>query len=192
MPLRLVNQVSDKKLKYFLGITEIIAFIIAIILIIAMNSYANVVASRVSSLIVVFIVVLSFFSSMYGPVVGGLTGFLGIVCGYALKDVGITFGEAIAMMIFGVMVGLFASDYKIRDGEFGRKQIALFISMESLASIVSLVFVKPFIEYIFYDIDLYSGLWDGTKNAVIVSIPVNFGIAIILFVVNVFYKNSKS
>jgi len=184
--------VSRKILKYKLDISEVIAFIIAMGLLLGINYYLSNHAGRQSNNIVIFAIVLSFFAAMYGPFVGGIAGFLGIISAYTLRSNIVQYPTAFAMLVFGYIIGRYAAEYKIRDGKFERKQITLFVTMECIASLTSFVFVKPFIEYLIYDTDLYAALWEGMKNAVIVSIPVNFALAIFLFVINVFYKNSKS
>jgi len=184
--------VSKKGLKYKLDISEVIAFILAMILLIAINHYLSNYSDKQSNDIIIFAIVLSFFSAMFGPFVGGLTGFLGIISAYNLRSNAVQYPTAIAMMAFGYIIGRYANEYKIRDGRFEKKQITLFVTMECIASLTAFVFIKPFVEYVISDINLYDALWDGLKNAIIVSIPVSFALAILLFVINVFYKNSKS
>lgn len=183
---------NDKKLRYKLDTAEIVAFIFALFIIIEMNKYVLQFVKKPTNIILVFIIILSCFSALFGPYVGGITGFLGVICGYSFNGIDVPFGEAFAMLVFGVIVGHFAYVYKVRDGGFGKKQIAIFMLIECIASTVSLVFIKPFIEYMFYDVELFDALWDGMVKSAVVSLPINFVLAIFLFLVNAFHNSTKS
>jgi len=192
--LRLVNLVNNysSKLKYKLGVSEIVALVIAVGLIMLLSSYAKDVVKVENDQFIVFIVILSFFSALYGPIVGIFVGFLGVVCGLAIHGIPVPFGDAIAMGVFGGLIGQFAGDYMIRDGGFGRRQIILFLSMQGIACILSLVLIKPFFDYLFYNKDLFRAMYSGIRGSVIVAIPINFALAILFYVINAFYINAKS
>ena len=94
--------------------------------------------------------VLAMLAAMFGPVVGGLIGFIG----HTLID--LSWGGApwwswvIASAFVGVAVGLVSNKLKIRDGEFGKKDIVLFILINVIAHVVAWIGVAPVLDILIY------------------------------------------
>ena len=70
--------------------------------------------------------VLAFLAAVFGPVVGGIIGLLGHALGDALFYGGVWWSWVFPDAVFGIIVGLFAAKYKVKEGSFGGKEIGLF------------------------------------------------------------------
>ena len=79
--------------------------------------------------------VLAFFSAIFGPIVGGAIGLIG----HALGDA-----------VFGIIVGLFAAKYKVKEGSFGRKEIGLFNLVQVVANALAWILVAPVLDIVIY------------------------------------------
>ena len=90
--------------------------------------------------------VLALLAAMYGPVAGGLIGFIG----HTLID--LSWGGSpwwswvIASAFVGVVVGLFSKKLNLQEGEFGKKQAALFALANIVAHLLAWVLVAPVLD----------------------------------------------
>lgn len=94
--------------------------------------------------------VLAFFSAVYGPVVGGIIGLLGHALGDALFYGSIWWSWVFPEAVFGIIVGLFAAKYKVKEGGFGGKEIAMFNIMQVIGNAVAWIVVAPVLDIVIY------------------------------------------
>ncbi len=94
--------------------------------------------------------VLAFFAAVYGPVVGGAIGLLGHALGDAIFYSSVWWSWVVPEGVFAVIVGLFAAKYKIKEGGFGGKQIALFNVVQVIANAVAWIVVAPVLDIVIY------------------------------------------
>ena len=62
---------------------------------------------------------LAFLAAVFGPVVGGIVGLLGHAIGDALFYGSVWWSWVFPDAVFGIIVGLFAAKYKVKEGSFG-------------------------------------------------------------------------
>ena len=64
---------------------------------------------------------LAFLAAVFGPVVGGIVGLLGHALGDALFYGSVWWSWVFPDAVFGLLIGLFAAKYAIKDGGFDKK-----------------------------------------------------------------------
>ena len=90
--------------------------------------------------------VLAFFSAIFGPVVGGAIGLIGHAVFYGSVWWSWVFPDA----VFGIIVGLFAAKYKVKEGSFGGKEIGLFNIVQVVANALAWILVAPVLDIVIY------------------------------------------
>lgn len=93
---------------------------------------------------------LAFLSAVYGPVVGCIVGFLGHALGDAFFYGGVWWSWVFPEAIFAIIVGLAAKKYKITEGDFTGKQIALFNITQVIANAVAWILAAPVLDIVIY------------------------------------------
>lgn len=118
--------------------------------------------------------VLAFFAAVFGPVVGGIVGFLGHALGDALFYGSVWWSWVFPEAVFGVIVGLFAAKYKIKEGGFGGKEIAMFNVVQVIANVIAWGLVAPVLDIVIYaepaNKVFTQGVTAGILNIVIIGI----------------------
>lgn len=94
--------------------------------------------------------VLAFFSAVYGPIVGGIVGLLGHALGDALFYGSIWWSWVFPEAVFGIIVGLFFAKYKVKEGGFGGKEIAMFNIMQAIGNAAAWIVVAPVLDIVIY------------------------------------------
>ena len=115
---------------------------------------------------------LAFLAAVFGPVVGGIVGLLGHALGDALfyGSVCWVFPDA----VFGLLIGLFAAKYAIKDGGFYKKAIILFNVVQVIANALAWVLVAPVLDILIYAEPaakvFAQGFWAFLGNIIVVGI----------------------
>jgi energy-coupling factor transport system substrate-specific component len=93
---------------------------------------------------------LAFLAAVFGPVVGGIVGLLGHALGDALFYGSVWWSWVLPDAIFGILVGIFAKKYQIKEGGFGGKQILLFNVVQVVANALAWILVAPVLDILIY------------------------------------------
>ena len=94
--------------------------------------------------------VLAFFSAIFGPVVCGSIGLIGQALGDALFYGIVWWSWVFPDAVFGIIVGLFAAKYKVKEGSFGGKEIGLFNIVQVVANALAWILVAPVLDIVIY------------------------------------------
>lgn len=93
---------------------------------------------------------LAFFAAVFGPVVGGIIGLLGHALGDALFYGSVWWSWVFPDAILGIIIGLFAAKFAIKEGGFDKKAIVLFNVVQVLANAVSWIVLAPVLDIVIY------------------------------------------
>jgi energy-coupling factor transport system substrate-specific component len=93
---------------------------------------------------------LAFLAAVFGPIVGGIVGLLGHALGDALFYGSVWWSWVFPDAIFGILVGIFAKKYQIKEGGFGGKQILLFNVVQVVANALAWILVAPVLDILIY------------------------------------------
>ena len=111
---------------------------------------------------------------VFGPVVGGIVGLLGHAIGDALFYGSVWWSWVFPDAVFGILVGLFAAKYAIKDGGFEKKQIVLFNVVQVVANLAAWVIVAPVLDIVIYaepaNKVFAQGAWACLGNVIIIGI----------------------
>ena len=94
--------------------------------------------------------VLAFFSAIFGPVVGGAIGLIGHALCDAVFYGSVWWSWVFPDAVFGIIVGLFAAKYKVKEGSFGGKEIGLFNIVQVVANALAWILVAPVLDIVIY------------------------------------------
>lgn len=96
------------------------------------------------------VALLGFLSAIFGPVVGCAVGLLGHAIGDAAQYGSIWWSWVFPEGLCGLLIGLFASKYKIEEGGFGVKKIVLFNVVQVIANAVAWILAAPILDILVY------------------------------------------
>lgn len=117
---------------------------------------------------------LAFLAAVFGPIVGGAVGLIGHALGDALFYGSIWWSWVFPDAVFGLLIGLFAAKFAIKDGGFGGKQIALFNGIQVVANLIAWVVVAPVLDILIYaepaDKVFAQGFWACLGNVLIIAV----------------------
>lgn len=94
--------------------------------------------------------VLTFLAAVFGPLVGGIVGLLGHALGDAMFYGSVWWSWVFPDAVFGIIVGLFAKKYKIKEGGFDGKAIVLFNVVQIVANAIAWILVAPVLDILIY------------------------------------------
>ena len=94
--------------------------------------------------------VLAFFSAIFGPVVGGAIGLIGHALGDAVFYGSVWWSWVFPDGLFGIIVGLFAAKYAIKEGGFTGKSIVLFNVVQVIANALAWIVLAPVLDILIY------------------------------------------
>ena len=93
---------------------------------------------------------LAFLAAVFGPVVGGVVGLIGHALGDALFYGSVWWSWVFPDAICGILVGIFAAKYAIKDGDFNKKAIALFEIVQVIGNAIAWILVAPLLDILIY------------------------------------------
>ena len=93
---------------------------------------------------------LAFLAAVFGPVVGGIVGLLGHALGDALFYGSVWWSWVFPDAVFGLLIGLFAAKYAIKDGGFDKKAIILFNVVQVIANALAWILIAPVLDILIY------------------------------------------
>jgi len=184
---------NKNKLKYKIGTTEIIALVLLVGVTILLKRcfFGVVIESSVTVEHLLFLSLLSVFSGLFGVLVGCLGGYISIISSYLLCGNAYGFVTAVAIAVFGYMIGRFANVYLVRDGELTTKKIGFYAAMNCIACIVSLVYIMPLLGMVFYDLDLIEVTRKGIVETAFFSVFINPVLTFLMYLINRFFSKGK-
>jgi len=94
--------------------------------------------------------VLAFFAAVFGPIVGCAIGFIGHALGDAIFYGSVWWSWVIPDALSGLLVGLFANKFAVREGGFDIKRIVLFNVVQIVANAVSWCLAAPVLDILIY------------------------------------------
>lgn len=117
---------------------------------------------------------LAFLAAVFGPVVGGVVGLLGHALGDALFYGSIWWSWVIPEAVFGVIVGVFANKFAIKDGGFDGKAVVLFNVVQVIGNAIAWILVAPLLDIVIYaepaNKVFAQGFWAFLGNIIIAGI----------------------
>ena len=96
------------------------------------------------------VAVLTFFSAVFGPIVGGAIGLIGHALGDAIFYGSIYWSWVFPDALFGILMGVFAAKFAIKDGGFDGKAIALFNVVQVIANALAWILLAPVLDMPIY------------------------------------------
>ena len=96
------------------------------------------------------VAVLTFFSAVFGPIVGGAIGLIGHALGDAIFYGSIYWSWVFPDALFGILMGVFAAKFAIKDGGFDGKAIALFNVVQVIANALAWILLAPVLDILIY------------------------------------------
>ena len=93
---------------------------------------------------------LAFFAAVFGPVAGGIIGLLGHALGDALFYGSVWWSWVFPDALFGIIMGLFATKFAIKEGNFNKKNTILFNVVQVIANLVAWGALAPALDILIY------------------------------------------
>lgn len=160
------------KLKF--GIKEVVAIGIGTALFVALTEVQIPLGFIPNTALQPRAALLAFLAAVFGPVVGGVVGLLGHALGDALFYGSVWWSWVFPEAVFGIMVGIFANKYAIKDGGFDRKAIILFNLVQVIANGIAWILVAPILDIVVYaepaNKVFAQGFWAFLGNIIIIGI----------------------
>lgn len=117
---------------------------------------------------------MAFLAAVFGPIVGGIVGLLGHALGDALFYGSVWWSWVFPEAVVGIVVGLFAAKFAIKDGGFATKEIVLFNVVQIIANAVAWIVVAPLLDIVIYAEPaskvFAQGAWAFLGNIIIIGI----------------------
>ena len=155
------NEREDFVMKMKFGIKEVVATGIGTALFVALTEVQIPLGFIPNTALQPRAALLAFLAAVFGPVVGGIVGLLGHAIGDALFYGSVWWSWVFPDAVFGILVGLFAAKYAIKDGGFEKKQIVLFNVVQVVANLAAWVIVAPVLDIVIYAEPANKGICTG-------------------------------
>ena len=120
------------------------------------------------------VALLAFMAGVFGPIVGGVVGLLGHALGDALFYGTIWWSWAAPEAVVGILIGLFAKKYAIKDGGFAVKEIVLFNVVQVITHALAWILAAPVLDVVMnkepWNKVIAQGAWAFLGNIIITGI----------------------
>lgn len=120
------------------------------------------------------VALLTFFAAVFGPVVGGVIGLIGHALGDALFYGSVWWSWVLPEAVVGIIVGMFAKQFDIKDGGFDKKAMVLFNVMQVIANAAAWIAAAPVLDVVIYaepsNKVFVQGFWVFLGNIIVVGI----------------------
>lgn len=147
----LIKQESFSMVGKKFGIKEVVAIGIGTALFVALTQVQIPLGFIPNTALQPRAALLAFLAAVFGPIVGGVVGLLGHALGDAMFYGSIWWSWVFPDAVFGIIVGLFASKYKIKEGGFVDKlPIILFNVIQLAANAVAWIILAPVLDIAVY------------------------------------------
>lgn len=117
---------------------------------------------------------LAFLAAVFGPIVGGAVGLLGHALGDAFFYGSVWWSWVFPDAVFGIIVGLFATKFAIKEGGFDGKKIGLFNVIQVVANALAWIVCAPILDIVIYaepaNKVFAQGFWACLGNVIIIAI----------------------
>ena len=117
---------------------------------------------------------MGFLAAVFGPIVGGIVGLLGHALGDALFYGSVWWSWVFPEAVVGIVIGLFAKKFAIKDGGFATKEIVLFNIVQIVANAAAWIVVAPLLDIVIYaepaNKVFAQGAWAFLGNIIIIGI----------------------
>lgn len=137
---------NEKKSKF--GIKEVVAIGIGTALFVALTEVQIPLGFIPNTALQPRAALLAFFAGVFGPIVGGVVGFLGHALGDAFFYGSIWWSWVIPEAVVGIVIGLFAKKFAIKDGGFATKEIILFNVVQVIANALAWILAAPVLDIV--------------------------------------------
>ncbi len=124
-------------------------------------------------------IVTATFAMLSGPIVGGLVGFLGYIMSKLLSGQVYFLGWAIANMIVGIGIGIYAEGYGLREGCFKGGKVALFNMIQLIANGGAFLLLYPLAEMFMHGTLIRTALQTGIALFIINSLIIGFAASLL-------------
>lgn len=117
---------------------------------------------------------MAFLAAVFGPVVGVIVGLLGHALGDALFYGSVWWSWVFPEAVAGIIIGLFAKKFAIKEGGFAVKEIVLFNIVQVIANAAAWIVAAPLLDIVIYAEPagkvFAQGAWAFLGNIIIIGI----------------------
>ena len=118
--------------------------------------------------------IMAFLSAVFGPVVGAVIGLLGHALGDAMFYGSVWWSWVFPEAVAGIIIGLFAKKFAIKEGGFAVKEIVLFNIVQVIANAAAWIVAAPLLDIVIYAEPagkvFAQGAWAFLGNIIIIGI----------------------
>lgn len=161
-------------MKTKLGIKEVVAIGIGTALFVALTEVQIPLGFIPNTALQPRAALLAFMAAVFGPVVGGVIGLIGHALGDALFYGSVWWSWVFPEVAFGVLVGLFAKKFAVKEGGFDKKAVVLFNVIQVVANVVAWIIVAPVLDVLIYqepfDKVVVQGVFACIGNVIVIGI----------------------
>ena len=161
-------------MKTKLGIKEVVAIGIGTALFVALTEVQIPLGFIPNTALQPRAALLAFMAAVFGPVVGGAIGLIGHALGDALFYGSVWWSWVFPEVAFGVLVGLFAKKFAVKEGGFDKKAVVLFNVTQVVANVVAWIVVAPVLDVLIYqepfDKVVVQGVFACIGNVIVIGI----------------------